>query len=494
METKEFEKLKVVFVPKLGIIGLVGSNKGPDITIYSTEIDSDGNNLLVINVMLCGSSLDGTYEVTRKAKGRLLDEILNSNFKVGSFRVIRDGETVFKESLTDIEAGFHLCNIRYQINRIYKNKNKNMETEKIFIPFYLEYVGTYLINWLCGTEGIVFKKVDGSYAFVYGTGKSRSIRCREFEDDGMFTKSTNNDSLVREVGKVIMSGDFSELDFKLFDGLNGKNQSISESEKDQYLLAILNCLDMNFSHKSMINDEVTNNWGDLRQFDTLRSEYFDSRSSDQLFELPKTIWVGMINTRLSNKVYEHFKNYSMKKKIDVSKITCIRDVEDGIDFIKLDVKNRCYGGDFDLVGVEDRFDGGYNLIIREVSEKDLYLCRYRTLSGVEKEFVYDLIDRIQNVKEVVEQVNSDDLEYTSDDVDDYSDYIEYVTDHILRSREGSSQNDEGEYVDNILNTLDRIRDNVSGESRELIKSDNYKPIMDYLSYVDRYLAVLKENK
>lgn len=41
METKEFEKLKVIFVPKLGIIGLVESNKGPDTVIYSTDVDSN---------------------------------------------------------------------------------------------------------------------------------------------------------------------------------------------------------------------------------------------------------------------------------------------------------------------------------------------------------------------------------------------------------------------------------------------------------------------
>jgi hypothetical protein len=197
-----------------------------------------------------------------------------------------------------------------------------------------------------------------------------------------------------------------------------------------------------------------------------------------------------MGVRLSNKIYEHFKNFSMRKKIDVSKITCIHDVEDDIKFIKLDVKNQCYGGDFDLVGVEERNNGGYNLVIREVSEKDLYLCRYRTLSDVDKDFVYDLIDRIQNVRAVVEQDN-DESDFTSGDVDSYSDYIKYVTDHILSGGKSYVLNDNGGSVDMILNTLDQLKSEVSGESKEFITRENCKPIMDYLSYVDRYLEVLK---
>ena len=62
METKEFEKLKVIFVPKLGIIGLVESNKGPDTVIYSTDVDSNGNNLLIVSVILRGSSFATGHE------------------------------------------------------------------------------------------------------------------------------------------------------------------------------------------------------------------------------------------------------------------------------------------------------------------------------------------------------------------------------------------------------------------------------------------------
>ena len=165
----------------------------------------------------------------------------------------------------------------------------------------------------------------------------------------------------------------------------------------------------------------------------------------------------------------------MRKKIDVSKITCIHDVEDDIKFIKLDVKKQCYGGKFDLFGIKGSEDDEYTLVIREVDDKDLYLCRYRTMSDTEKEFVYDFVDKIENIESVIEQDNEED-------------------DHILSSGKSSVLNDNGEFVDMISNTVDRLKEKINGESKEFITKENYKTIMDYLSYADRYLAVLKEKK
>lgn len=183
---------------------------------------------------------------------------------------------------------------------------------------------------------------------------------------------------MKSLGKVLLDRSFDNIDFKLSYGFEDYTDRIRKHEKNRFLLSVLNCLDMNFSHKSMITKEITENWEDLRKFDTIRAEYFDSRrQSDQPFDFPIAVGTEMMEARLSNKIYEHFKNYRMKKKIDVSKITCIHDTEDDIKFIKLDVKKQCYGGDFDLIGVEERNDGGYNLVIREVTDKDLYLCRYR---------------------------------------------------------------------------------------------------------------------
>ena len=274
METKEFEKLKVIFVPKLGKVGLVNPGKGPDITIYSVERDSDGYDLLIINVMLCGSSLDGTYEVTGRAKERLLDEILNINFQVGSFRVIRDGEIVLKEPLTDIEAGWHLRDIRYKINRIYKNKNKSMETEKIFIPYYLEYVKCLEPVSNGNSPDIIFKAANGDLFYVsYEDGSIKCVMMRYGFPSWVLKEKTgesdNERKSLRSLGEVLLDKSFDNIDFKLSYGLKDYTDSIRKHEKNRFLLSVLNCLDMNFSHKSMITDEITNNWEDLKQFDTI---------------------------------------------------------------------------------------------------------------------------------------------------------------------------------------------------------------------------------
>ena len=501
METKDFEKLKVIFVPKLGIIGLVESNKGPDTIIYSTDVDSNGNNLLIVSVILRGSSLDMGYEVTGKAKGRLLDEILNTKFQGGYFMVI-DGEVVLKESLTDIEAGWHLCDIRYKFGRRYKNDNKSMKTKEIFIPYYLEYVGTYSINWLGGFEGLLFKKVDGSYVFVYNISESRAIHCREFEDDGEFTKTTNNDSLVREVGKVIVSGDFSELEFKLFDGFDAESQSINKTEKDQYLLTILNCLDINFSHKRMVTNEVVENWNYLRELD--KAILFELNKSGFLCQeaLEERIFnkKGTIGySELSNKIYEHFKNYHMKDKIGIEHVKCVRDIEDRINFVKLDVKEQSYGGDFDLVGLKEKGDEEYSLVIREVSNSDLTTCKYRSLMEDEKtDFLTKLIDQDTNITSVMIQGNDGKIWQNNEtnDVDGYRDYIEDV---INKISEGDDDDEECKHEDVecskdfvcvILDMVDRIKNKLSSVENK-IDYDSSRPIMYNLMSISKCLDNLK---
>jgi hypothetical protein len=502
METKEFEKLKAVLVPKLGISGLVGLNKGPDITIYSTERDSHGNNLLIINVILCGSSLDMAYETTGKAKERLLNEILNYNFQAGSFRVIRDGETILKEPLTDIEAGWHLCSIRHQINRKYKKDNKSMKTKEIFIPYYLEYVGTYSINWLLGIEGLLFKKVNGSYVLVYNMGKSRAIRFREFENDRELTKVANNDSLVRSVGKVIMSGDFSELEFKLFDGLGNEPQSIGESEKDQYLVTVLNCLDMNFSHKSIITDEVLVDWKSLREIDKVRSNELNEPGllnpiavDEGIFSVNRISIYG--DSGLSDKIYEHFKNYKMKDKINTEKIGCVRDIEDRINFVKLDVKEQSYGGDFDLVGLKEKGDEEYSLVIREVSKSDLTTCKYRSLMMDEKrDLLTKLIDQDTNITSVMIQGDDGKIWQNNEtnDVDGYRDYIEDVINKINDEDEEDGEDENEFIIDSISNKMCKIKERIEGDCRKYINLDSYSPIISSLSSISTYLSFLESRE
>lgn len=503
METKEFEKLKVIFVPKLSIIGLVESDKGPDTVIYSTDVDSNGNNLLIVSVILRGSSLDMGYEVTGKAKGRLLDEILNTKFQGGYFMVI-DGEVVLKESLTDIEAGWHLCDIRYKFGIRYKDNNKSMKTKEIFIPYYLEYVGTYSINWLLGIEGLLFKKVNGSYVLVYNMGKSRAIRFREFENDRELTKVTNNDSLVRSVGKVIMSGDFSELEFKLFDGLGNEPQSIGESDKDQYLVTILNCLDINFSHKSMITDGVLVDWKSLREIDKVRSNELNGpelcnpiASDGGIFSPSRIALYG--DSGLSDKIYEHFKNYRMKNKMNIEEVRCIRDIEDGIDFAKLDVREKNYGGDFDLVGLKGNGDEEYSLVIREVSKGDLNTCKYRSLTIDEKiDFLLKLVDQDTNITSTLIQGNDGKIwENTeTNDVDGYRDYIEAVVDKVIDGEECSLHEDaecSKDFVCVILDMVDRIKNKLSSVE-DKIDYDSSRPIMYNLMSISKCLDNLKSKE
>ena len=496
METKEFEELKVIFVPKLCIIGLVESNKGPDTIIYSTEIDSNGNNLLIVSVILRGSSLDMGYEVTGKAKGRLLDEILNTKFQGGYFMVI-DGEVVLKESLTDIEAGWHLCDIRYKFGRRYKNDNKSMKTKEIFIPYYLEYVGTYLINWLGGFEGLLFKKVDGSYVFAYNIGKSRIIHCREFEDDSFFTKTTGSD-LVREVGKVIMSGDFSDIEFKLSNGLEGMNVLVDKSEKDRYLVTILNCLDINFSHKSMVTDEVVENWKSLREIDKVRAYklskpgLLDSMAVDNgIFSIKRIVFYG--DSGLSDKIYKHFRDHKMKDKFRADNVEFARDIEDGISFVKLDVKEQNYGGDFDLVGLKEKGDE-YYLVIREVSKSDLTTCKYRSLTSGEKvDLLTKLIDQDTNITSVLIQGDNGKIweKTETNDVDGYRDYIESVVDKVVDDKECNLEDTKssGDFVEMIFDRLTDLADKVDDLDGK-INSDTYQAITRDLLSIRKYLDSL----
>lgn len=370
-----------------------------------------------------------------------------------------------------------------------------MKTKKIFIPFYSEYVGTYSIDWLGGFVGLLFKKVDGSYVFVYKIKGFREIHCREFDDRKLFLRKCGSNDIVREIAGAILSGDFSELEFKFFDGLDGVNNFLSESEKDQYLIAILNCLDMNFSHKSIITDRVSDLWDELRINDLNRlrflEDYKNGLTRKLVFKMYKSLG-NAIGGHDSDEVYKHFRDYSMKGKIYLEKIECIRDIEDGINFVKLDVKNQNFGGDFDLIGLKEKDNEEYTLVIREVSKSDLNTCKYRSLMVDEKkDFLTQLIDKDTEITSVLIQGTDGEVwENTeTNDVDGYRDYIEDV---IYKINEYEEDEDDNEFVDKISDALDKLKEEINGDSKEILTSETHEPIVACLHYIKGYLEVLKK--
>lgn len=493
METKEFENVKVIFVPKLGIIGLVESNKGPDTIIYSTDVDSNGNNLLIVSVILRGSSLDMGYEVTGKAKGRLLDEILNTKFKGGYFMVI-DGEVVLKESLNEIEAGWHLCDIRYKFGRRYKDNNKSMKTKEIFIPFYLEYA--YCIESELDTDYPIFVFGTADKDYFYVKCEEDCISCTKsesstdwrdliMEDDGRF------DVELEPLWKMLLNKSFDNINFKLYWGNEDCTNRITKNDKNQFLLAILNCLDMNFSHKSMITDSIPTYWYILKKTDEARFQnQYKEEMNDNLLERLMCIKGGYY----SDKIYEHFKNYSMKRELGVGKINGVRDIKDGINFVKLDAVGSQYGGDFDLVGLKEGKDGKYTLVVREVSKDDLSTYKYRNLSCIEKnESLWGIVDGHNiNITEVLIQGTTKSGIWEETRTNDVSGYLNTYIDKIFES--GSNGGDctlgnvkgSREFVDLIIDQLTKLKGKLY-RVEDKIDFDNSRPIMYNLMSINKHL-------
>lgn len=503
METKEPDSVGVIYIPSVGTVGLVLYDCEESMIILSTNDNLfTGDRILVVNLVVKDSSLERSFYLNCGTRDKLIGDILNDKFTVSYFRKICGGKLSYEVLLSDPSFDYYLSKDKDFINT--KRRDKNMKTKEIFIPYYLEYVGTYSINWLGGFEGLLFKKMDGSYVFVYNISGSMAIHCREFEDDGAFTKTTNNNSLVREVGKVIMSGDFSELEFKLFDGFDAESQSISESGKDQYLVTILNCLDINFSHKIMVTDEALVNWKYLKEIDKVRSnelneaELLNPIAADGgIFSVSRIELYG--DSGLSDKIYNHFKNYKMKDKMNIEKVECIRDIEDGIDFVKLDVREKNYGGDFDLVGLKGNGDEEYSLVIREVSKSDLNTCKYRNLTNDEKiDFLIKLVDQDTNITSTLIQGNDGKIwENTeTNDVDGYRDYIEAVVDKVIDGEECSLHEDaecSKDFVCVILDTVDRIKNKLSSVE-DKIDYDSSRPIMYNLMSISKCLDNLKSKE
>lgn len=517
METKEFENIKVVYIPELELEGVVEyeSDDKKKMTTYSTELDICWDKGLAVTEII-DSSVQ-VHEVTSDRKSEVINKILESNFSFCTFRSVVGDELYIKNGYYRVDSlvKMHLDKIRDFINNN-KNNNKSMETEKIFIPFYLEYVKCLEpVNG--NSPSIVFRAANGDIFYVsYRDGLISCSMMRYGLPSRFFGGKTikNGDrESLKSLGKVLLDRSFDNIDFKLSWGYDDYTDRICKKDKDQFLLAILNCLDMNFSHKSMITDEVTKNWEDLRQFDMLRSEYFDSGSSNQPFDLPKAIWTKMIGIRLSNKIYEHFKNYRMRKEIDLGKIEGIRDVEDGINFVKLPPRRRVCEGDFDLIGLKESGGGEYAIVIREISKSDLNTCRYRSTSYIEKgEYVPILIDQNTNITSILIQFHVCE-KFTEVPMDGEEVDVRDKHMHIIRSiisngldeekekEKEKEKDDNGETEEERIsrefnvNCLVKIAEGIGkriDRDRKYITSKNISPILDRLQSTIDYLKSLEQ--
>lgn len=500
METKEFENVRVVYIPSIDTLGIVESEDEKEIVLYSNNLSFTNGLVLVIDKIIKDETFS-CEEISGCGKLSLINEILRWEFSSCIVRHFKEDLKVSEEKQDGLVIHWYVSKIRDIINNN-KNNNKSMETKKIFIPFYLEYVGVYSFkHHLERFEGLLFKKVDGTYAFVYKKEGSRSIHCREFSHNILFKECGRDDELVREIGKVIMSGDFSELEFKFFYvSSEGEMEHVLKPHyKNQYLLAILNCLDINFSHENMITVEVSRLWDRTRNVDRVRFQNLYRNVmgiiSDRDYSMSDTIQ-DVQGKDLSEKIHIHFTNYSMKDKINIDNIGCVLDIETGICFAKLIVKERNYGGDFDLVGLKKKGDEEYSLVIREVPKIDLGTFKYRNLTDTEKtDFLIQLIDQDTNITSVLIQGNNGKIwERTeTNDVDSYRNYIEAVVDKVLgcNNEEDEEERINREFNDDLVKISELISKKIDGDYRKYLTPKDNSLILYYLETIIRHLNSLE---
>ena len=199
----------------------------------------------------------------------------------------------------------------------------------------------------------------------------------------------------------------------------------------------------------------------------------------------------------------------MKEKINLDKIEGIRDIDDGIDFVKLPARRRVCGGDFDLIGLKEVENGEYTLVVREVSKSDLNTCRYRSTSYIEKgEYVPILIDQDINIKSILVQfhVGEKFTEVLMDgkEVDVRDEHM-----HIIRSiisyygldeekKKDYRRWTEEEHINREfgINNLVKIAEGIGkriDRDRKYITSKDISPILDGLKSTIDYLKSLEPN-
>lgn len=142
-----------------------------------------------------------------------------------------------------------------------------MELKDRIAPYYLKYRGCYYVD-LMMDDGIIFDKLDGRSLFI-NLSDEGSISCREFDDDdSVFMYEVCDDSSLKSsVRSVLMDlGIPVDKKFDLFDGSTNIKENISDDKRNQYIITIVNCLDMNPSDKEIVG-KARWIWNDLEECD-----------------------------------------------------------------------------------------------------------------------------------------------------------------------------------------------------------------------------------
>lgn len=123
METKEFENVKVVYIPELELEGVVEyeSDDKKKMTIYSIEFDICWDKGLAVTEII--NNITQVQEVTSDRKSEVINKILESNFSFCTFRSVVGDELYIKDEYyrEDSLVKMHLDKIRDFINN---NKKK----------------------------------------------------------------------------------------------------------------------------------------------------------------------------------------------------------------------------------------------------------------------------------------------------------------------------------------------------------------------------------
>lgn len=172
METKGFENVRVVYIPSIDTLGIVESENEKEIVVYSTRLSFIDGLVLEIDKIIKDETFS-CEEISGCGKLSLINEILRWEFSSCIVRHFKEDLKVSEEKHDGLVIHWYVSKIRDIINNN-KNNSKSMETEKIFIPFYLEYVKCLEpVNG--NSQSIIFRATNGDFfAVSYREG---SIKC-----------------------------------------------------------------------------------------------------------------------------------------------------------------------------------------------------------------------------------------------------------------------------------------------------------------------------
>lgn len=145
-----------------------------------------------------------------------------------------------------------------------------MEGRSLFVPFYLEYVGC--INPKTGFEySVVFRSVDMEYLTVNRKDLALYLSCSRSNvlEQTLLDGGCEISKAIESLRSFILDRYFDGIEFELID-FTGKAYSLFRGVKLRYLSAIFNCINMSFSSKEMITDEVIRLWDQIKEIDISR--------------------------------------------------------------------------------------------------------------------------------------------------------------------------------------------------------------------------------